>query len=110
MVSGISRLIVCHNCRKNVTAAAHGLDQFRLLRVRLDLAAQTTYLHVDASVERSLGASMGEIEELVPVEHPLRVLGEGDQEIKLAGTQIDDQPLGRLEAPEAQVEPPAAEA
>ena len=93
-----------------VTATADGLEQLGFRWARLDLVAQTTDLHVDTSIEGSLGASVGEVQELVAAEDPLRVLDERNQKIVLACTEVDDQPLGRLEPPQTQVQFPAGEA
>src|SRR4051812_4997667 len=71
-----------HRRREDIAAAAHRLDQARLLGVGLDLAAQPAHLHVDAAVERARHAAAREIEQLVARQHALRMLGEGDQEIE----------------------------
>jgi hypothetical protein len=102
--------MVLNRCCEDVPAAADGLDEFRPTRVLFYLAPQPADLVVHAAVEGGRLAAAREIEKLVPAEHALRVLDEGDQELELAGGQVDAEALGRFQVSAREVDRPAGEA
>ena len=106
MVSGRRFFIILHNCRKPIAAAAHGLDQRRVLGIILDFVAQAADLHVDASVKRGLGFAVGKIEQLVARQNLLRVLGERSEQVKLGSAQVDQRLAGRGQAALGDVDAP----
>src|SRR5689334_1056889 len=62
---------------EHVAGPAHGLDRARPIGVLLDLASQPGDADVDRAVEGLPLAVAGEVEELVPREHLVRMLEEG---------------------------------
>ena len=62
-----------------------------------------------AAIERRGVAAAGKIEQLVAGQDPLRMLGEGHQQLVLAGGEIDDDAVRRLQPAAAEVELPAGE-
>jgi hypothetical protein len=59
----------CSTLRIKITRSAHGLDQFRLCRVRLQSATKAGYTAVDTPVERIVAARRGEIKDFVTGEN-----------------------------------------
>ena len=85
--------------RQHVAFAAHGLDEARLARIVAEAMAQAAHLHVDAAVERVGLAALREIDELVAVEHAIRVLEEDAQQPVLgAGERRDHAFAGDADA------------
>ncbi len=94
---------------EHVAVATHRDDHRRRLRIGLDLAANSAHLHVDGPIERGGVAAAGEIEELVAVHDALRVLGKGDEQLVLAGGEVDDDAVRRFQPAAAEVELPSRE-
>jgi hypothetical protein len=79
-------------------------------RVGLDLLANAGDADVDRPVERFRIAGLGEVEETLAGQHPLRVLGEGFEEAELRGGERVLVLLLIAERPRVQVEPLRAHA
>src|ERR1700758_2765959 len=74
---------------EHVARAAHRLDQFRPLGVRLHLAAQAPDLHVDRAVEGPGVAAARLFEQEVAREDAAGVAHQHAQQVELAGGQDD---------------------
>src|SRR3546814_19696590 len=69
--------------RVDVAGAAHGLDDLRLGRIALDLAADAGDADVDAAVEGLPVAIVREVQELVAGQHAVGVVRAGLQQVEL---------------------------
>src|SRR5438105_12363950 len=93
----------CHRDGEQIADAALGADELRLLRVRLDLAAQAQDQHVDRAVEH-LGLEAARLlEQLVAGPDALRLAHEGFEEAVLGLRQrtgravfVDQLALGQV--------------
>src|SRR4029077_13417485 len=74
---------------EDVPRPADRLDGLRIVGVVLDLAPQARDADVDRAVERLPFAVAGQGEELVARQHPVRVLGEGAQQVELHRRERD---------------------
>ena len=101
----------CHLDRggEHVALAAHRLDDCRLLGVFVEPVAQAAYLDVDAAVERRRIAREHEIDQLVAVQHAVRVREEDSQQLEFGAAQRDDHARGRQQVARRDVERPAGE-
>src|SRR5690606_35448292 len=95
---------------QHVADAAQGTDDLRLLRVVLELAAQAGDADADGAIEGVPVAVLGQVEQLVAGQRPVRTLGEGLQQVELHGGQID-LPAVLVQLPAAlQIQPEAPQA
>ena len=100
---------------EHVANAAHGADRLRMFGINLDLAAKPGDPEVNRAVEGLHVAMRGDLEEPIPHQWAVRVLGEHFQQVKLAGRQglfaaaiaIDQNPLFEIEQPPAHAHAPA---
>src|SRR5215470_5078538 len=99
-----------HPGREDIACAADGLDHFRMLRVRFDLAPQSADLNVDRAVERPCLAIARRLEQLVSRMHTPGSLDERREQFEFAGGQLDGLPLRRFETASIETERPAGEA
>jgi hypothetical protein len=83
--------------RKDVSGPAFCLDQLRIARVGLELAAQTQDLHVDAAIENLLVVHAARGEKLLAAQDMVRRLKKRGQEIELSCRQRHRLP-GRMDA------------
>src|SRR6267142_3622903 len=74
---------------EDVPRPADRLDGLRVVGVVLDLAPQARDADVDRAVEGLPFAVAGQREELVARQHPVRVLGEGAQQVELHRRERD---------------------
>src|SRR5229473_8346027 len=95
---------------EDIAGAAHRLDHGRVLRVGLELAAQTTDLHIDGAVERPSLAVAGEVEQPVAAQYLVGIVDEGGEQIELAGGEPHLAAVGRYQLARGEVEVPAGEA
>lgn len=75
----------------------------------LQFLAQPANLRIDAAVETYGDAASGQIEKLIAIEHALRALDQGYQEIVFAGAERDGDAIVANEFACASVERPAVE-
>src|SRR6185437_13364284 len=95
--------------REDIAGAAYRLDDRRLGRIGLQLAAQAPDLDVDGPVERPGFAVPGEVEQAVAAQHLVGIVDESSEQVELAGGQADLAAFGRNQLARREVEMPAGE-
>src|SRR3954451_1509080 len=85
-----------------VPHAAFGKDHLRVRRIRLELLAEVTDVHVDGAVVAVLRVTEHVLEQLRAREDPARLAREGEQDLELEEGELDrltvqlDRALGRI--------------
>src|SRR5438445_12472887 len=69
--------------REQIAAGAHRLDDGRIGRIGLDLAADAADQHVDGALERAGVAPLREVEQAVARQHAAGALAERPQQVAL---------------------------
>jgi hypothetical protein len=79
------------------------------LRVGFDLAADAADQHVDAALERTGMAALGEVEQAVARQHAAGALAKGAQQVEFGAGHRDARARGIAQLPQPQIDPPALE-
>src|SRR5215471_9022245 len=95
---------------KNISCAALGPDELRVIRVRLEFLPQPPYLYVDRPVIHFIVVQPRQVEQLIARQYALRGGQEGCEQIELTVGEWDCLASRRLQAAQAHVELPAGEA
>jgi hypothetical protein len=98
-----------HIRRENITRAAHGLDQARMLGIGLDLPAQPRDQIVYGPVERRPVLAFQQVHDVIARQHAVRPFDEGFEKVELAGGEIAGFAGRANQTPAADIEDPALE-
>lgn len=82
-----------HLRQQHVAFVTHRTNELRL-RALIELTAQAADLTGDRPVEGLRIPPTGQIDELIPTQHPLRMLHKGPQQHELPVGEIDKRPAG----------------
>lgn len=113
----------CRNCRilsggshrladvggKDVTQPANGADQFGLVRIDFDLAAQPHDQHVDSAIEDLQRFAVGQLQQAIAGQYFTRMLYQRQQQTVFALSQIDSLALRVVQRAAVGVQTPAVE-
>lgn len=100
-----------HGEGENITLVAHGLDVGRLTGIVQQTLAQAADQQIDGAVEQVGVATLGQIQQLIAAEHPLRMIEKHPQQAILGAAEgnhgvvfIEQVAGGGVQAPAAERE------
>src|SRR5262249_40376742 len=80
---------------KDISRAAHGLDERRIVGIGFELAPQPADLDIDGAVEGTRLAVAREVQQAVPAQYLIGIGDEGGEKIEFAGGKAHLLAIGR---------------